>query len=90
MTEPSRQEGLPCPKDAHELLDLYFLEIRSHLMEAAAGFDRIERAKGGAEALKDPRVMSLFQALREFDRTGTGRVRRFLEIMSEPGETEKD
>ncbi|MDT8392145.1 MAG: hypothetical protein RRC34_16710 [Lentisphaeria bacterium] len=32
------------PKTADELLDMYYHDLRSYLLEVAAGFDRIERA----------------------------------------------
>ena len=35
---------LPCPKSGAELLDMYYLEIRCNLLEAAATFDRLERS----------------------------------------------
>ena len=82
MANASQRKGLPCPKDAHQLLDDYFLEIRCHLLEAAAGFDRIERARGGREALKDPRMLSFFRALHEMEKPGGDRARRFLETFS--------
>ena len=53
---------LGSPKSAKELLDMYFLEMRSALLETAAAFDRIERAAGGTEIFKDPRFDNLRQA----------------------------
>lgn len=43
------------PKTADELLDMYYHDLRSHLLELAAGFDRIERA-GNTD---DPRLAKL-------------------------------
>lgn len=83
MATEKERAGLTSPKDAHQLLDDYFLEIRCNLLEAAAGFDRIERARNSAEALKDPRMVALFQALRELEKPGATRAKRFLEIFSE-------
>jgi hypothetical protein len=42
-------------KSADELLDMYYPDMRSHLLEVAAAFDRIERAGGCA----DPRLEKL-------------------------------
>lgn len=79
MTQPS---ALPSPKTGLELLDLYFLELRSHLLEAAAVFDRLERAPEGEEALRDPRVQSLLAALNEMNSGGGNRTERILRLLS--------
>ena len=44
MTDATSPNTLPSGKTAMELLELYFLDMRSHLLEVAAGLDRIERA----------------------------------------------
>ena len=41
------------------MLDMYFLDLRCHLLEAAAGLDRIERAEGGGKVFEDPRILKL-------------------------------
>jgi hypothetical protein len=90
MRKSSVSPGLPCPKRGSELLDMYFLEIRSHLLEAAAGLDRIERAPGGAEALEDKRARDLLQALSELGKPGADRAERFLTLFSAPSEPPQD
>ncbi len=50
------------PKTAEELLEIYFLDMRSALLETAAAMDRIERAENGVDVLKDPRILMLKQA----------------------------
>jgi hypothetical protein len=67
-----------------ELLDMYYLDLRSHLLETAAGLDRIERAEGGGEAVKDPRFRQLVRALDILGRDGAGRAASFLEQFSDP------
>jgi hypothetical protein len=50
--------------DAQQTLDQYFLEMRWRCLSLAADLDRVERAKGGAEALSsDPRLQKLRNAL---------------------------
>lgn len=73
---------LPSPKSGAELLDMYYLEIRCHLVETAAAFDRIERARDGAEAQRDPRYVKLVAALDLLASDGTDRAQRFLELFS--------
>ena len=73
---------LPCPKTAGELTDLYYLDMRCHLLETAAALDRIER-RGGAGALDEPRVKRLRDALQILASDGGNRAERFLELFSE-------
>ena len=80
-------DKLPSPKSAAELLDMYYLETRCHLLEAAAAFDRLERAPGGAAVFDDPRMLRLRRAAGLLAESGPGRAARFLELFSvEDGE----
>jgi len=67
------------PKSGAELLNMSYLDMRSHLLEVAAAFDRIERA-GGAD---DPRLELLRQVGRIALDAKPDRARRFLERLSE-------
>jgi len=68
-------------KSAREILDLYYNDMRSHLLEVAAAFDRIERA-GGAEA--DPRLQQLRAAAAvAVAESGSDRTKAFLELLSQ-------
>lgn len=71
------------PKTAQELLDMYYLEARSHLLETAAILDRIERAQGGDQALKDTRVSSLFQMCDVLTKEKRDRAEKILTLLSE-------
>lgn len=82
MTAMNRM-SLPCPKGAADLLDMYFLDVRSHLLEAAAALDRIERAAGSGEALNDSRFKKVEHALEVLGEHGGERARRFLELFSD-------
>lgn len=44
------------PMDAAALLDMYYNDMRSHLLEVAAAFDRLARAKGFNKIEKDKRL----------------------------------
>jgi hypothetical protein len=66
------------PKDARQLLDMYYLDMRSHLLEVAAAFDRLEAA-GGCD---DERLAKLRQAGEIAIGMETDRARRFLELLS--------
>ena len=80
MTRESAK--LPCRKSGVELLDMYYLEIRSHLLEAAAGLDRLERSPDWETFKDDPRLEKLKAALEVLARPGTDRAERFLNRFS--------
>ena len=84
MAENATGQGLPLPRNASELLDLYFLEIRCNLLEAAAGLDRIDRAEGADAVKADPRYRNLTESLAILAEGGTHRARNFLMKFSDP------
>ncbi len=85
-TKKSSKPVLGSPKTAEELLNLYFLDMRSALLETAAAMDRIQRAEKGDEVLKDPRMQQLNDALEILKSGQEGRVERFLRRLSDPVE----
>jgi L-methionine (R)-S-oxide reductase len=62
------------------VLDHYFLDARSKLIEIAAFLDRVERAGGG----EDFRLQSFRRAIKELETTGTERARKVLLAFSDP------
>jgi len=71
--------ALTPPKTAKELLDLYAADMRSHLLEVAAAFDRIDRA-GGTD---DVRLARLRRVAAIAVDGQPDRARRLLEELSE-------
>ena len=63
-----------------QVLDLYFMEARSKLIDLAAFFDRVERATGDA----DFRHQALLKAMAELTRPGAERARNVLIALSDP------
>ncbi|MHC1764279.1 MAG: hypothetical protein AB9869_08230 [Verrucomicrobiia bacterium] len=66
-----------------KVLDLYFMEARSKLIDLAAFFDRVDRAPGES----DYRETALWQALKELDRPSPkspNRAERVLLALSDP------
>ena len=84
MNQNQIQPGLQSPKTAQELLDMYFLDIRSALLEAAAALDRIERAQIKGEPIEDPRLDKLFEACDIIRQEKNNRAERFLTLFSDP------
>jgi hypothetical protein len=70
------------PLPAAQVLDRYFLEARSKILDLAAILDRIGRGQGVDTAEKDARLEKIHQALEVLgDRSG-GRAVRIQQIFS--------
>jgi hypothetical protein len=76
------------PLSAKELVDEYFIENRTRLLEIAAFLDRLDRAET-ASAGRDFRMKAFFEALAALDANG-GRLDRIQMILSDPRETPLD
>ena len=63
-----------------QLLDLYYLEARSKLIDIAAFLDRLERAKGE----DDFRLTAFKDALTQLQTTSAARAERMLTVLSDP------
>jgi hypothetical protein len=63
-----------------QLLDLYYLEARSKLIDVAAFLDRLDHATGEA----DFRLAAFNQALMQLQSSTTPRVERVLTTLSDP------
>jgi hypothetical protein len=63
-----------------ELLDLYFMDARSKLIDLAAFFDRVERGEGEA----DFRLDALRRALKSLDARDSARAKAVLLALSDP------
>lgn len=83
MPEKAHTTGAGSPKPAVELLDMYYLHLRSALLETAAGLDRIQRAPGGGATSKDPRFMKLQQACAVLAGESADRAERFQHLLSD-------
>lgn len=83
MTVNLKKPVLRSPKTAQELLDMYFLDARSQMLETAAILDRIERAEGGAEVMNDLRLKKLRDVC-DILKNGSGnRAEQFLMLFSD-------
>ena len=78
-----RKSVLGSPKTAQELVDLYFLDMRSALLETAATLDRLERASNGRAAFNDPRIVKLLKAAELLHTMRRNRAEQFLMLFSE-------
>ena len=83
-----------CPLDLPQLVEEYFAESRNHLLELAAFFDRLDRARDGGKAEDDFRVAALKRAaailLDDGSGLGPGRVKRMAMLLSDLTEEPRD
>ena len=70
-------------KSAGELLDMYYLDARMHLLETASILDRIERASGAKDALADPRLAKLVKGAQLVADGRAERAERFQRLFSD-------
>jgi hypothetical protein len=68
------------PMPVPRVLDMFFLEARSKLLDLAATLDRLDRGEGAAAA--DPRLERIRQALLTLLQTEPGRAGRVQQIFS--------
>ncbi len=64
----------------HEILDLYFMDARSKLIDLAAFLDRVDRAEGEA----DFRLEAFRRALQELHQSTAERAKQVLLVLSDP------
>jgi hypothetical protein len=62
------------PLPADQVLERYFLEARSKLLDVAAILDRIDRGENAPNLLRDPRMLKIQEALRLLQKCGGSRA----------------
>lgn len=77
-----KRKGLSPKKSARELLDMYYLEARSYLLETASIMDRIERGEGGQKIMTDKRVQNLFEICQLLTTEKEHRAEKILQHLS--------
>jgi len=77
------QAKLTPGRTAGELLDMYWLEARMHLLETASILDRIERASGAKKVSADPRLAKLLKGARLVADGKAERAERFQRLFSD-------
>ncbi len=79
----SAKPVLGSPKTAEELLEIYFLDMRSALLETAAAMDRIQRSENEGDMMDDPRVQKLNGAFEILKSGNPDRVEQILRLLSD-------
>jgi hypothetical protein len=70
------------PLAAARVLDQFFLEARSKLLDLAAILDRLDRGEAATATAADPRVERIRQALLTLLEQGAGRAERVQQLFS--------
>ena len=84
--ENAAEPILGSPKTAEELLEIYFLNMRSALLETAAALDRIQRSENGGDMMDDPRIRKLNGAFEILNSGKPDRAEQILHLLSDPME----
>ena len=72
------------PMNAHDILELYFIENRARLLDIASFLDRIDRYEGADEARSDYRYKAFVNAV-DLLKSGTaGRTTAIQTLFSDP------
>jgi hypothetical protein len=72
------------PQPAAQVLDTYFLEARSKLLDLAAILDRIDRGANAARWQDDSRLQRIRQAVELLGESGADRAANVQELFSLP------
>ena len=73
-----------CPLTTRQIVDEYFIENRTKLLDIAAFLDRLERSADQEDASKDFRVRVFRKALDILADDGHSRVLRMQMLLSDP------
>lgn len=71
-----------CPLSQQELIDGFFMESRTKILDIAAFLDRLERCEDDSGS-DDFRILAMKKAMQELNSDEPGRVERVLMIFSD-------
>jgi hypothetical protein len=72
------------PMRAQDILDLYFIENRSRILDIASFLDRIDRYDGAEEAMADYRYKALIKVLGILAQSPSERTKSIQLALSDP------
>jgi len=73
---------MPLTLSASEILNRYFLDTRSRVLDVAAALDRIQRASGAEAVKNDARLAKLQEAIRVLTDGRPDRAERVQQVFS--------
>mgnify|MGYP000873751017 CR=1 FL=1 len=73
-----------CRLTAKQVVDLYFIENRSRILDIASFLDRVDRYPGADEAKADYRYQAFVEALRIVLDASSGRTKAVQVSLSDP------
>ena len=72
------------PMTAQEIIDLYFIENRSRVLDIASFLDRIDRYEGANEAKTDFRYQAIMKVIELLKESGGNRTKSIQLALSDP------
>ena|SRR5256885_15906145 len=72
-----------CPLTAGQIIDEYFIENRTRLLEVAAFLERIDRSANGGDAHEDFRMTAFHRALHVLASNATDKMEQIQFIFSD-------
>jgi len=75
--------SIKCPLNTRQLVDEYFIENRTRLLDLAAFLDRLDRTNDSQQA-DDFRITAFRKGLRELVSDEPGRIERVQMLLSDP------
>jgi hypothetical protein len=79
-----------CPLGTRQIVDEYFIENRTKLLDIAAFLDRLDRSADGEDPGMDFRVRAFRKALGILNDAGASRVLRLQMLLSDPTTEPRD
>ena len=79
-----KQSPGKCPLSTRQIIDEYFIENRTKMLDIAAFLDRLDRSRDGEDAGADFRVAAFKKALRILAEPSGERVRAIQMLLSDP------
>jgi len=73
-----------CPLTSKQIIDEYFIENRTRLLDVAAFLDRLERSSDGDAADADFRMEAFYRALRILSAGGSDKIEQIQLVFSDP------
>ncbi|MFO0934975.1 MAG: hypothetical protein U0798_00485 [Gemmataceae bacterium] len=70
------------PMPAPAVLDAFFLDIRSRLLDVAASLDRLDRGASAESVANDVRLARIHRAVAALADSGPGRAEKIQQIFS--------
>jgi hypothetical protein len=73
-----------CPLTTRQIIDEYFIENRTRILDLAAFLDRLERSRDQVPGAADFRIRALHRALQVLASDGSKKIEQIQLLLSDP------